>query len=459
MRNLLFSRGGGRVLLLVASFLVLITGVALADPDLFVPGGEGDGPSRDAAVSADGRFVAFASEATNLVSDDSNALLDVFVRDHQTGDTARVSLGPDGQEGNGYAEAPALSADGRFVAFHSAADNLVPFDNNMDLDIFVHDRQTGTTERVSVTSDGAQAAGGSYRAALSADGRLVAFVSTAVDLDPRDDDPLPDVYVHDRQTGLTELITANRQGTAAAGFAGPPALSADGRYVAFSSAAADLVAGDENEFEDVFVHDRQTGQTARVSLRSDGEEVFADSYDPALSADGRFVAFWSYATELTDDPDVSGWNVYVHDRQTGDTTLITRSAAGGPADGGSVRPRLSADGQVVVFESQATNLTGAPDANGLADVFAHDRQTGLTTLVSQGAAGPGNGESQAPAISPDGRIVVFHSAADNLVAEDSNGTVDVFARDRAAGTTERVSLAASEAEPLGERVYLSFVVR
>ena len=459
MHNHLSLPGGGRVLLLVASFLVLVTGVALADSDLFVPGGEGDGPSRDAAVSADGRFVAFASEATNLVSDDHNALLDVFVRDRQTGDTARVSLGMEGQEANGYAEAPAISADGRFVAFHSLADNLAPGDNNMDLDVFVHDRQAGQTERVSLVSDGAQAAGVSYRPALSADGRLVAFVSTAINLDPRDADPQPDVYVHDRQTGVTELISINRQGTAAAGFAGPPSLSADGRFVTFSSAAADLVAGDENEFEDAFVHDRQTGQTARVSLRGDGDEVFADSYDPALSADGRFVAFWSYATELTDDPDVSGWNVYVHDRATGDTTLITRSAGGGPADGGSVRPRLSADGRIVVFESQATNLTGVPDANGLADVFAHDRQTGLTTLISLGAAGPGNGESAAPVITPDGRYVVFHSSADNLVSGDDNGAVDVFARDRAAGVTERVSLAAAALVPVDSLIYLPAVIR
>lgn len=459
MRNLLSRPGGGRVSLLAACFLVLLTGVALAGDDLFVPGGEGDGPSRDAAVSSDGRIVAFASEAANLISDDNNELLDVFVRDRQTGDTARVSLGVAGQESNGYSEAPALSADGRFVAFHSAADNLAPGDNNMDLDVFVYDRQTGTTARVSVASDGAQAAGASYRAALSADGQLVAFVSTAVNLDPRDDDPQPDVYVHDRQTGATALISVNRQGTAAAGFAGPPALSADGRYVAFSSASSDLVAGDENEFEDVFVHDRQTGQTTRVSVRSDGDEVFADSYDPALSADGRTVAFWSYATELTDDPDVSGWNVYVHDRQAGVTTLISRAAGGGPADGGSLRPRLSVDGRVVVFESQATNLTGAADANGLADVFAHDRQTGLTTLVSLGAAGPGNGESQSPALTADGQTVVFHSAADNLVSDDSNGTVDVFARDRAAGVTGRVSLAAEELVPVDSLIFLPSVIR
>ena len=458
MRNLLPLPGGARVLLLAASFLVLITGVALADDDLFVPGGEGDGPSRDAAVSADGRFVTFASEATNLVSDDNNELSDVFVHDRQTGDTARVSLGADEQEANGYSEVPALSADGRFVAFHSAADNLVPADNNMDLDVFVYDRQAGTTARVSVASDGAQAAGGSYRAALSADGRLVAFVSTAVNLDPRDADPQPDVYVHDRQSGATELISVNRQGTAAAGFAGPPALSVDGRFVAFSSASSDLVAGDENDFEDVFVHDRQTGQTTRVSVRSDGDEVFADSYDPALSADGRFVAFWSYATELTDDPDLSGWNVYVHDRQMGATTLISRGM-GGPADGGSIRPRLSADARVVVFESQATNLTVTPDANGLADIFAHDRQTGQTTLLSLGAAGPGDGESQTPAITPDGRYVVFHSGATNLVSDDNNGTTDVFIRDRTAGMTGRVSLAAAELTPVDALIYLPAVIR
>lgn len=452
----LFARRG---LLLAAAFVLLFGASALlAEDDAFVPGGEGDGPSIDAAVSAGGRYVAFASEATNLVSNDRNELQDIFVHDRQTGDTARVSLGPDGAEPDGFSEWPAISSDGRYVVFTSSATNLVPFDTNMEPDVFVHDRETGETTRASVTSGGAQASGASYEPAVSSDGRYVVFTSSATNLDPADADPAFDVYLHDRQTGATELISFDADGTYGVGYTSAPAVSADGRTVAFTTFAADVVAHDNNDVEDVFVRDRQTKKTTRVSVRSDGDEVFAESYEPSLSADGRYVAFWSYANELTDDG-AGWWNVFLHDRQTGETTLISRGAGGAGADGGSSRPRLSADGRTVVFESEATNLTAGPDDNFASDVFLHDRQTGDTSLMSVGAAGSGDGDSLRPAISPDGGFVAFHSDAPDLVPDDDNGTTDVFLRDRAAGTTARVSLAAEEAEPLGEAVFMAFVTR
>ena len=457
-----WSKGRGRRIRVAVRLLPLVAlgwaAAALAAGMLFIPGGEGDGPSLNAAVSADGRYVAFASDAANLVSDDDNGLRDVFLHDTQTGDTRRVSVAHDGGDADDASDWPSISADGRFVAYQSFASNLLLIDNNMEPDIYVYDRQTGATTRASLTSEGNPAAGASFEPAISADGRFVAFASTAINLDPADDDPAYDVFLHDRQTGNTELISFDAAENRGVGFAGAPALSADGRLVAFSSGSPDLVPNDDNGLEDIFVRDRQTGQTARVSVDSAGAEADSDSYEPALSADGRYVAFWSYAANLV-GADTGGWaGVYVHDRQTGDTTLASRAGEDGLADGDSFRPRLSADGRYVVFESEATNLTGTPDTNQVADVVIHDRQTGGTALASVGAAGPGDGESLRPAISADGGHVAFHSDAANLVTDDTNEVTDVFLRDLVAGETARVSLAAAEAEPLDEMVFLSFVV-
>src|SRR6266567_3491186 len=235
-------------------------------------GTEGNDVSMGSALSADGRFVAFDSAATDLVAGDTNRVSDVFVHDRQTGTTERVSVASDGAQGNGssgllsFAFPPALSADGRFVAFVSFATNLVASDTNGATDVFVHDRQTGITERVSVASDGTEGNAASAGAALSADGRFVAFHSTATNLVAGDTNGKTDVFIHDRQTGITERVSVASGGTEGNGFSAEPALSADGRFVAFHNTATNLVAGDTNGKTDVFVHDRQTGTTERVSV-------------------------------------------------------------------------------------------------------------------------------------------------------------------------------------------------
>src|SRR5437762_758323 len=219
--------------------------------------------------------------------------------------TVRVSVASDGTEGNDVSLGSALSADGRFVAFDSAATDLVAGDTNGVSDVFVHDRQTGTTERVSVASGGAQGNGSSgligfaFPPALSADGRFVAFVSAATDLVAGDTNGVSDVFVHDRQTGTTERVSVASGGAQgngnSGGFFAVPALSAAGRFVAFQSAATNLVAGDTNGTTDVFVHDRQTCTTERMSVASGGAQGNGVSAGPALSADGRVVAFRIHA--------------------------------------------------------------------------------------------------------------------------------------------------------------------
>jgi Tol biopolymer transport system component len=217
------------------------------------PGGvQANGESSRPALSADGRFVAFDSEADNLVSGDTNGTTDIFVRDRKTGTTTRVSLGPHGAQANGGSGDSSLSADGRYVAFDSGASNLVPGDTNEVHDVFVRDRKTGKTARVSVGPRGAQANNVSFDPSISADGRFVVFYSNASNLVPGDTNDTWDVFVHDRKTGRTTRASLFGQST----ITFRPAISADGRYVAFSSEAGNLVPGDTNGVRDVFVYTR-----------------------------------------------------------------------------------------------------------------------------------------------------------------------------------------------------------
>ena len=308
------------------------------------------------SISANGRFVAFHSNANNLVQNDTNGTLDIFVHDRLSSETTRISLTSAGTQANGDSYEASISADGRFVAFDSSASNLVSGDTNEDDDIFLHDRQTGETNRVSLSSDGTQANDNSYLAFISADGRFIAFGSYASNLVPGDTNGEGDVFVHDRQNGQTTRVSLASDGTQANGDSGIAFISADGRYVAFSSTANNLVAGDTNGLGDVFVHDRQTGETARVSLASDGSQANSGSFDISISADGRFVAFSSVASNLVAGD--TNWNedVFIHDRQTGETTRISVTSEGIQANGGSGSPFISADGRYVTFVSWASNL-------------------------------------------------------------------------------------------------------
>ena len=411
-------------------------------------GAQANGESGQPKISSDGRYAAFRSLASNLVPGDTNGTWDIFVHDRQTGITQRVSVDSSGNQADDFVQNVAISADGRYVAFQSYASNLVPSDTNPTGDVFVHDRQTGATELVSVDSAGNQHFGSSGEPTMSAEGRYVAFMSQAAGLVPGDTDVIEDIYVHDRHTGTTEVVSIDSAGNKGNGWSIGPAISADGRYVAFHSSSSNLVAGDTNTCDpfvepgtcpDVFVHDRQTGITQRVSVDSAGSQASGTSGTVAISADGRYVVFSSHASNLVADdtnkcpnafdPDTCP-DVFVHDRQTGITQRVSVDSAGAEGNGASYDPAISADGRYVAFYSLASNLVPG-DTNGVADVFVHDRQTASTQRVSLATeSAQGNNRSYAPSISADGRYVAFESLATNLVPGDTNGDRDIFVHDR-----------------------------
>ena len=389
-------------------------------------GGQADSHSLLPAIDGAGRIVAFYSDATNLVAGDTNNARDVFVRDRQAGTTVRVSVDNSGAQANSHSFAPAVSRDGRMIAFHSDASNLVSGDANNASDVFVHDRQSRATTRVSVATGGVEGNGSSSAPALSADGRFVSFVSDATNLVTDDTNAARDVFLHDRQSGTTTRISVSTAGDQGNIHSLTSAISDDGRFVAFSSYAANLVDGDTNESADVFVRDRQDDSTKRVSVYSDGTEVEGDSLAPAISADGRFVAYDSDAWLLIWGDTNEARDVFVYDRQHGLTSRVSVDDGGAQANGASLRPSITADGRFVAFYSEASTLVGG-DSNGASDVFVHDRRSGATTRVSVGNGGTqASGDSVRPAVSGTGAVVAFESDAVSLVSADTNGFSDVF---------------------------------
>ena len=393
-------------------------------------GAEGGSFSFAYAISADGRYVAFSSNSTNLVADDNNGQIDAFVKDTVTGITTRVSTDSASVEGNYASYASAISADGRFVAFSSRATNLVAGDSNFMRDAFVKDMLTGVTTRVSTDSAGGQANHISYVRAVSADGRYVAFESFATNILAGDTNGTWDAFVKDTVTGVATRVSTDSAGAQGNNSSRIRTISADGRYVVFESFATNLVIGDTNGTSDAFVKDTLTGVTTRVSTDSAGGQAndFTGVY--AISGDGRYVAFTSNATNIVAGDTNGTLDAFVKDRMTGVTTRISTDSAGAQGNGHSQVRAISADGRYVAFESRATNLV-AGDTNGAQDAFVKDMVTGVTTRVSTDSAGGQvtGGDSRINALSADGRFVAMESGATNLVDGDTNGEFDAFLKD------------------------------
>jgi Tol biopolymer transport system component len=288
------------------------------------------------------------------------------------GTTTRVSVSSDGAQGNEGSYDKGISADGRYIAFHSAASNLVPGDTNDRDDVFVRDVQAGTTTRVSVAGDGAQADGDSSGAAMSTDGRYITFTSDAANLVPEDTDVGYEVFVRDVQAGTTTRVSVSGDEAQADSESFDSAISADGRYIAFTSYASNLVPGDTNQTGDVFVRDQVEGTTTLVSVSSDARQQDNRAEDVAISADGRYVAFTSWATNLVPGDTNDGRDVFLRDRTTGTTSRVSVAGDGTQADAISFEPEVSADGRYVAFDSGASNLVPG-DTNGALDVFLRDR--------------------------------------------------------------------------------------
>jgi hypothetical protein len=393
-------------------------------------GVEGDDLSQGSGISGDGRFVTFDSYATNLVDNDTNGQIDVFVRDTLAGTTSRISV-PDqslsDNEGNGYSGLPRITSDGRFIVFESMASNLVSGDTNDKSDIFVRDTQTNETIRVSVHTNGAQGTFDSYYGAISADGRFVAFNSQASELVDNDNNDTYDVFVHEISTRTTSRVSVSSSDSEGdSGSDGIPDISGDGRYVVFGSDSTNLVPDDTNNNYDVFVHDRVTQETKRISVNNLAEQGNGESYYSKISEDGSLIVFSSEATNLTDDnndgvydDDTNGvLDFFISDWQNGVIVKITRNASGEEANGDSYAGdsgSISGDNRFIVFESSATNLT----EEGVSGTFIYDRLNQTIDLID------GNG-SYAPTISADGKYIGLTSPNDALVENDTNASSDVF---------------------------------
>jgi len=377
-------------------------------------------------VSADGRFVAFNSSASNLVAADRNGVGDVFVRDRLAGTIERVSVSSAGTEADRTSSQPAVSADGRYVAFSSNATNLVDGDTNRMPDVFVRDRLTGVTERVSVASDGHQTEWlGSAAPSISANGRFVAFESNASDLVPddrnrrADSGTAGDVFVRDRITGTTERVSlSDASGAEARGVSSGPSISRDGRFVAFSSDASNLVQADTNAAFDAFVRDRATGATERVSVDGAGLQADGPSVAGPISADGDVVAFSSGARNLVGADDPRGLQSFVRERSARMTARLPIDAS---ADEDVLPQGLSGDGRIAALVRR--DHVALEDQ----DVYVYDRDSGRVSRGSGAAGGELAGMPMAAGVSADGRCVAFVASEPGLVPEDTNGVPDAFA--------------------------------
>ena len=395
-------------------------------------GVQGNGIATSAAISDDGHLVAFASQADNLVGilADTNGVSDVFVRDVPAGTTSRVSVATGGAQGNGASSGQTMSGDGRYVAFASSATNLVAGDTNNRIDTFVRDRTAGTTTRVSVATNGTQGNGTSWQAQVSGTGRYVVFASDATNLVTGDTNSKSDVFLRDTVTGVTERVSVNSSEQQFLCRSDRPTVSDDGRYVAFVAYACGLPGMPPIPGSDVLLRDRTEGTTRVVGHATDIPKPLFNGY-PRISGDGFWVVYITDDDNLVFNDDNDAYDAFLYNTvaggvlervSVGTNGLPGNASVGAPAS-------ISDDGRFVAFYSDATNLVPDGDTNDALDAFVYDRLTRLMNRVgTEPLLAQGNAQSVLPEISGDGKYVAFVSEATNIVGGDTNGQMDVFLR-------------------------------
>lgn len=395
-------------------------------------GGDADGASDGPSLSGDGRYVAYSSSASNIVSDDNNGFPDIFLWDTVTSTTVKVSHATNGSAANEASTMPAISADGRHVTFASVASNIAGTGNNGFNQIYAWDRLTDETIQVSQVG-GRSSFNGAGNAVISADGRYISYSAFDPLYDIGDASHESEVFLWDRQTRNTIKVSRASDGSNSNGSSYLPDISADGRYVTYQSAASNLVSNDTNGMSDVFVWDRHTGATAKASVAGNGDGANAGSSGATISADGRYISYLSSASNLVGGDTNGKSDVFVLDRQSGGTLKVSQASNGGPTNDSSANAAISGDGRYVAYATMSTNIV--PEDNGdpnlLYDVFVWDRQTGATSKVSRPTgSGFAQGDSYGPAFSGDGNRVAYASTAPDLVMSDTNGRSDIFVWNR-----------------------------
>jgi Tol biopolymer transport system component len=387
------------------------------------------------AISDDGRYVAFASRATNLVSGDTNGRYDVFVRDLANHVTSRISITSSGGQSNGDSFKPSMTPDGSKIVFYSVATNLVPGDTNGEFDCFLWRRSApNTVERVSLNSSGQQGTGGSvgsHDPTISADGNWVAWESEATNLVPNDTNGGQDAFLRNLTTGVTTRENLGPGGVQAQGGSvgtHDPHMSSNGRWMVFYSDQTNLVPNDTNHRRDEFLRDTVNGVTRRISLTPSGGQSNGESYEPWISDDGRYVTFASGASNLVSGDSNGKGDIFLADVAVtpAKITRVSVSSSEAQGNGSSNIPELAPDGRYVCFLSFASNLVSG-DTNSHADMFVRDIAAGVTRVASVSSSGHlANGDSSGCAVSSAGTYVAFKSVATNLVPNDTNGVADVF---------------------------------
>lgn len=422
-----------RILTLICLAAALPGGLVLAAPgdttrvSVSSSGVQGNAMSRWPEISGDGNYVAFISDATTLVPNDTNGTTDVFVHNRQTGVTERVSLAGDGSQANNWSESDlAISRDGRYVAFASLASNLIPVDTNNVMDVFVHDRHGGQTLRASLASGWVEVTApewADYGAlSLSNDGRFIVFTSDVSTLVSGDTNEAHDIFVHDMQIGTTRRVSVSSTGEQGNGGSYSSDISGDGQWVVFRSDATNLVPNDTNGRTDIFLHNLLTGETTRLSVSASGEQADKGSNDPTISNNGRYVAFRSAAENLLPGYEIYE-HVYVRDLQTGEIKRASVWSDGYPMVGWAEAPTISDDGRYVAFE-----FDDRGDSMPIRWIYVRDLVTSQTIEITVGDS-EGQGSPFNPSLSADGRFLAFDSGDPGLVSGDTNGVRDVFVRE------------------------------